>query len=503
MEIKQPQEETKKIQEELSILPLKGVVVYPFLIMPLLISSQKYAHMIDDTLMHGKVIGLVTQKNPEQEEPSPDDIYKIGTAATILKMLRFPDGSVRFLVQGLSRIRLKNIVKTDPYITAQVEVIEDQIRKTVELEALVRSILDQLRKVVNMAPYLPDDLQISAINTEDPGKLADLIASNLNITVPQKQELLETIDVTERLRKLTVYLNREVEVLELSRKIQSQAATEMGKMQREFVLREQLKAIRKELGEVDEKTAEIDELSKKIEQAKMPELALDAAKKELDRLSKMNPAAAEYTVSRTYLDWLVGLPWSISTVDKLDIKQAKKVLDNDHYDLERVKERMLEYLAVRKLKTDLKGPILCFVGPPGVGKTSLGMSIARALGRKFNRISLGGMRDEAEIRGHRRTYIGALPGRIIQGIKRCGSNNPIFMLDEIDKIGQDFRGDPAAALLEVLDPEQNFSFSDHYLDVPFDLSKVMFITTANILDPIPPVLCDRMEVIELPGYTDL
>jgi ATP-dependent Lon protease len=503
MEIKQPQEETKKIQEELSILPLKGVVVYPFLIMPLLISSQKYAHMIDDTLMHGKVIGLVAQKNPEQEEPSTDDIYKIGTAATILKMLRFPDGSVRFLVQGLSRIRLKSIVKTDPYITAQVEVIEDQIKKTVELEALVRSILDQLRKVVNLAPYLPDDLQISAINTEDPGKLADLIASNLNITVPQKQELLETIDVTERLRKLTVYLNREVEVLELSRKIQSQAATEMGKMQREFVLREQLKAIKKELGEVDEKTAEIDELSKKIEQAKMPELALDAAKKELDRLSKMNPAAAEYTVSRTYLDWLVSLPWSVSTTDRLDLKQARKVLDEDHYNLEKVKERILEYLAVRKLKTNLKGPILCFVGPPGVGKTSLGMSIARALGRKFNRISLGGMRDEAEIRGHRRTYIGALPGRIIQGIKRCGSNNPIFMLDEIDKIGQDFRGDPAAALLEVLDPEQNFSFSDHYLDVPFDLSKVMFITTANILDPIPPVLRDRTEVIELPGYTDL
>ncbi len=497
-----PQEEIRQIQEELSILPLKGIVVYPFLIMPLLV-SQKYARLIDDTLMHGKVIGLVAQKNPEQEEPGPDDMYKFGTAATILKMLRFPDGSVRFLVQGLSRIRLKNIVKTDPHITAQVEVIEDKIKKTVELEALVRSILDQLRKVMNLAPYLPDDLQISAINTEDPGKLADLIASNLNITVPQKQELLETIDVTERLRKLTVYLNREVEVLDLSRKIQSQAATEMGKMQREYILREQLKAIRKELGEVDEKTAEIEELGKKIEQAKMPELALDTAKKELDRLSKMNLAAAEYTVSRTYLDWLTVLPWSISTTDRLDIREAKKVLDQDHYDLEKVKERILEYLAVRKLKTDIKGPILCFVGPPGVGKTSLGMSIAKALGRKFYRMSLGGMRDEAEIRGHRRTYIGALPGRIIQGIKRCGSNNPVFMLDEIDKIGQDFRGDPAAALLEVLDPEQNYSFSDHYLDVPFDLSRVMFITTANILDPIPAVLRDRTEVIELPGYTDL
>jgi len=496
-------EEMKKLTDELSILPLRGNVVFPSLIIPLVITDQRYAKLIDDSLMGGKAIGLFAQKNPEMENPGPDDIYKIGTAGTILKMLRFPDGSVRFLVQGLSRVRIKRFLKEGPFLFAKVEPLEDIIEESVEMEALMRTILDLLKKVVNLAPYLPDDLQISALNTEDPGKLSDLVASNLNITIAEKQELLETIEVKERLKKLTLYLNKEVEVLELSRKIQSQAATEMGKMQRDYILREQLKAIQKELGEADERTQEVEEFKKKIEAAKMPDEARESALKEVDRLSKMNPAAAEYIVSRTYLDWLVNLPWSIGTQDNLDIKDAKRVLDEDHYDLEKVKERILEYLAVRKLKSDLKGPILCFVGPPGVGKTSLGMSIARALGRKFNRISLGGMHDEAEIRGHRRTYIGSLPGRIIQGIRRAGSNNPVFMLDEVDKIGQDFRGDPAAALLEVLDPEQNHSFSDHYLEVPFDLSKVMFITTANILDPIPAVLQDRMEVLELPGYTDL
>ncbi len=496
-------DEIKKISEELSILPLKGTVVFPSLIIPLVITDQRYAKLIDDTLMGGKVIGLFAQKDPELENPGPNDIYKIGTAGTILKMLRFPDGSVRFLVQGLTRIKIKRFLKEDPFLTAKVEPLEDLIEESVEMEALNRTIIDLLKKVVNLAPYLPDDLQISALNTEDPGKLSDLISSNLNITLAQKQDLLETLEVKDRLKKLTLYLNKEVEVLELSRKIQSQAATEMGKMQRDYILREQLKAIQKELGESDERTQEVEEFKKKIEAAKMPQEAREAALKELDRLSKMNPAAAEYTVSRTYLDWLVNLPWSTRTQDNLDIKEAKRVLDEDHYDLEKVKERILEYLAVRKLKSDLKGPILCFVGPPGVGKTSLGMSIARALGRKFNRISLGGMHDEAEIRGHRRTYIGSLPGRVLQGIRRTGSNNPVFMLDEVDKIGQDFRGDPAAALLEVLDPEQNHTFSDHYLEVPFDLSKVMFITTANILDPIPAVLRDRMEVLELPGYTDL
>jgi ATP-dependent Lon protease len=496
-------EEIKKIGDELSILPIKGTVVFPYLIVPLVVTEQKYARLIDETLMGGKIIGLFAQKSSAVEHPSAEDIYRVGTAASILKMLRFPDGSVRFLVQGLSRVRIKNFVKTEPYPLAKIEVIEEMIEKNVELEALTRNVLDLLKKVVDLAPYLSEELQVSAINTEDPSRLADLIASNLNINLAQKQELLETFDTKERLRKVLSHINREVEVLELSRRIQSQAASELGKTQREYVLREQLKAIQKELGEADERTAELDEFKRKIKEAKMPPEALDAAKKELDRLSKMNPAAAEYTVSRTYLDWLVNLPWSKSTRDVLDITKAKKVLDEDHYDLEKVKERILEYLAVRKLKQDMKGPILCFVGPPGVGKTSLGVSIARAMGRKFNRISLGGMRDEAEIRGHRRTYIGALPGRIIQRIRRAGSNNPVFMLDEVDKIGQDFRGDPASALLEVLDPEQNNTFSDHYLDVPFDLSKVMFITTANILDPIPRVLRDRMEVIELPGYTDL
>ncbi|MDH4222859.1 MAG: LON peptidase substrate-binding domain-containing protein, partial [candidate division Zixibacteria bacterium] len=481
-------EEMKKLSEELSILPLKGNVVFPSLIVPLVITDQRYAKLIDDTLMSGKAIGLFAQKDPEVENPEPGDIFKIGTAGTILKMLRFPDGSVRFLVQGLTRIKIKKFIKDKPYLLARIEPLEDKLEESVEMEALIRTILDLLKKVVNLAPYLPDDLQISVLNAEDPSKLSDLISSNLNITPAQKQELLETLEVKERLKKLTLYLNKEAEVLELSRKIQSKAATEMGKMQRDYILREQLKAIQKELGEADERTQDIEEFKKKVEDAKMSQEAKEAALKELDRLSKMNPAAAEYIVSRTYLDWLVNLPWNKGTQDNLDINEAKRVLDEDHYDLEKVKERILEYLAVRRLKSDLKGPILCFVGPPGVGKTSLGMSIARALGRKFNRISLGGMHDEAEIRGHRRTYIGSLPGRVIQGVRRAGSNNPVFMLDEVDKIGQDFRGDPAAALLEVLDPEQNHSFSDHYLEVPFDLSRVMFITTANILDPIPPVL---------------
>lgn len=496
-------EEIKKIGDEIFILPIKGTVVFPYLVVPLVVTEQKYARLIDETLMSGKVIGLFAQKSAAVEHPSADDVYQVGTAASILKMLRFPDGSVRFLVQGLSRVKVKGFVKTEPYPLARVEVIEEKVQKNVELEALVRNVLDILKKVVDLAPYLSEELQVSAINTEDPNRLADLIASNLNIKVAQKQELLETFDTRERLRKVFSHINREVEVLELSKRIQSEAASELGKTQREYILREQLKAIHKELGEADDRTAELEEFKKKISKAKIPPEALEAAQKELDRLGKMNPAAAEYTVSRTYLDWLVNLPWSKSTQDVLEIQKAKKVLDEDHYDLDKVKERILEHLAVRKLKQDMKGPILCFVGPPGVGKTSLGISIARAMGRKFNRISLGGMRDEAEIRGHRRTYIGALPGRVIQGIRRAGSNNPIFMLDEVDKIGQDFRGDPASALLEVLDPEQNNTFSDHYLDVPFDLSKVMFITTANVLDPIPRVLRDRMEVIELPGYTHL
>ncbi len=494
----------KKIaKSELAILPLKSAVVFPSLVMPLMITEARYAKLIDDALMAGDPIVLVAQKDADLEFPKAGDIYKVGTVGSILKMLRFPDGSVRFLAQGLARVRIKKVTGDEPYLTGYVQPIDEDSSADVAEEALVRNIHEQLKKVVQLAPYLPDDLQVSALNTEDSSKLADLIASNLNINTSQKQEILEIFDVQERLKKLTLLITKEIEVLEMSKKIQSEAANEMGKSQREYILREQLKAIKRELGEADDHAMEIEEFQKKIDLAKMPAEACEAAEKELDRLSRMNPSSAEYTVSRTYLDWLVCIPWSISTEDMLNIKKAQKILDEDHYDLEKVKERILEYLAVRKLKSDLKGPILCFLGPPGVGKTSLGRSIARAMGREFHRISLGGVRDEAEIRGHRRTYIGALPGRVIQGLRKAGSNNPIFMLDEIDKIGQDFRGDPASALLEVLDPEQNHSFSDHYLDVVFDLSKVMFITTANVVETIPPVLLDRMEVIQLTGYTDM
>jgi ATP-dependent Lon protease len=487
----------------LAVLPIKAAVVFPSLVMPLMISEARYAKLIDDALMAGEPIVLVTQKDPDEEFPGPEGVFTIGTVGAILKMLRFPDGSVRFLVQGLSRVKILKYTDQEPYLKAKVQPIDDITAESVETEALVRNILEQLKKVVQLAPYLPDDLQVSAMNTEDPSKLADLIASNLNLSTNQKQEILEIANVNDRLKRLTTLIAKEIEVLEMSKKIQSEAASEMGKSQREYILREQLKAIQKELGETDDRTVELEDFRKKIDEAKMPDEAKEAAEKELDRLSKMNPSAAEYTVSRTYLDWLVSLPWSIATRDVIDIKVAEKILNEDHYDLEKVKERILEYLAVRKLNPQLKGPILCFLGPPGVGKTSLGRSIARAMGRKFHRISLGGVRDEAEIRGHRRTYIGALPGRIIQGLRKAGSNNPVFMLDEVDKIGQDFRGDPSSALLEVLDPEQNSTFSDHYLDVVFDLSSVMFITTANMAETIPPVLLDRMEVIQLSGYTDM
>jgi len=490
------------LPKELPILPTKELVVFPYLIAPLVITDKDYAKMIDEVLAGDKMIGLFAQKDPKVKKPGIDGIFHTGTVGTIIKLLRFPDNSIRFLVQGLARIRVKKVIREKPYIAARVERIEEKREFTMEIEALKRNILVLFEKVVSLAPYLPEDLQVSALNIEDPGRLSDMIATNLHLTIAQKEEILEAFDLKLRLERLTQFLNKELGILELSKKIQTEAASEMGEIQKKYILREQLKAIQKELGEGDAVTMEVEELRKKIEEANMTPEALEAAKKELDRLSKMNPAAAEYTVSRTYLDWLVSLPWQKSTQDLLDIKKARNVLDEDHYDLDQVKERILEYLAVRKLKEDMKGPILCFVGPPGVGKTSLGMSIARAMGRKFLRISLGGMRDEAEIRGHRRTYVGALPGRIIQGIKRAGYNNPIFMLDEVDKIGQDFRGDPASALLEVLDPEQNNSFSDHYLDVAFDLSKVMFITTANVLDTIHDVLLDRMEVIRIPGYTD-
>ncbi len=417
-------------------------------------------------------------------------------------MIRELDGSQRVIVQGISRIRIHEFIQKNPYYKARIEAVEEELIKGVEVDAMMLNLKNLFQKAVEYAPYLTSELGTMVSNIKSPAILTDLIASNLNINASEKQRLLEMVDVHERLNQVHLLLNREVQVLELGNKIQSQVKEDMDKTQREYYLREQMKAIKKELGELDEHTAEIKELKERIAKAKMPPEALKAAEKELDRLSKIPPASAEYTVARTYLDWLVELPWSKGTKDNLEISNARNILEEDHYNLEKVKKRILEYLAVRKLKDDMKGPILCFVGPPGVGKTSLGKSIARAMDRKFVRISLGGVRDEAEIRGHRRTYVGALPGRIIQGIKRAGSNNPVFMLDEVDKIGMDFRGDPSSALLEVLDPEQNFSFSDHYIDVGFDLSKVMFITTANVLETIHQTLRDRMEVLELPGYTE-
>jgi ATP-dependent Lon protease len=486
----------------LPILPLKGTVVYPFLVVPLMIQQPEQTKLVDEALMRGSRVGMFLQKDADDENPGPDDLYHIGTAGNILKMLRFPDGTVRFLIQGLSRIRIKKFTSDSPHLMAEIEEIEEKIGDPVKMEALERNLSDRIKKLAEMAPYLNEEFQVSAANQDTPSKLTDFIASNLNMSPEQRQAILAQTDVAKRAQILYQIVNKEIEVLELSQKIQAKAASELGKSQRHYILREQLKAIKKELGDADE-SGDAAEFEKKIEEALMPEVAEKAARKELERLSHMQPSSAEYTVSRTYLDWLVTLPWGVSTEDRLDLRKAKKVLDTDHYNLVKVKDRILEHLAVRKLKSDVKGPILCFLGPPGTGKTSLGQSIARAMGRQFARVSLGGMRDEAEIRGHRRTYIGSMPGRIIQSIKRCGSNNPIIMLDEIDKLGSDFRGDPASALLEVLDPEQNDSFSDHYLDIAFDLSRVMFITTANWADPIPPVLQDRMEFLNLPGYTDM
>ncbi len=490
----------KKIPEELPILPIKGTIVFPLIIVPLVAVKERAIKLIDDALEGDKILGLVAQKNQKKEIPGKDDVYRVGTASTIAKMLRFPDGSLRLLVQGISRIRIKEFTQEEPYLKATVEIIEERWEKGVKVEALMRNIVSMFQRLIELSPHLPEELEAIVINIEEPGRLADFIVANLNFELEDKQKILETFDPVKRLQNLTPILMKEINILEIGAKIRSQVKDEIDEDQRKFYLREQLKAIQKELGEKDERTIEIGELKKKIKKAKMPKDVEKVAMKELERLGVIPVQAAEYHVIRTYLDWLVNLPWSKETKDNLAIKEVEKVLNDDHYNLEDVKERIIEFLAVRKLKKDSKGPILCFIGPPGVGKTSLGKSIARALGRKFVRFSLGGVRDEAEIRGHRRTYVAALPGRIIQGIKQAGSNNPVFMLDEVDKIGVDFRGDPAAALLEVLDPEQNNSFSDHYLEVAFDLSKVMFITTGNIIDPIPPALKDRMEIITLPGY---
>jgi ATP-dependent Lon protease len=493
------------IPGELPILPLRDTVLFPNSFMPLAVAREASVRLIDEATSMGRMIGVFTQRDASVEEPLQDELYPIGTATHIHKMFKLPDGSLRLIVQGLARVRLERIVQTRPYLRGAVTAADESLRDEdhLEIDALQRNIKSNFQQVVSLSPVLSDDLQALSANITDPGKLADFIASSLTtIGTPVKQEVLDTLDIRARMDSLNRILIKELEVLELGSKIQSQVQSEVGKNQREYFLREQLKAIQKELGEGDEQTKEIDELRAKIDGAGMPDVVKKEALRELDRLSKMPVAAAEYTVSRTYMDWIVALPWSKRTEDSIDLKRTKDVLDADHSGLEKVKDRVLEYLAVRKLNPDVKGPILCFLGPPGVGKTSLAKSIANSLGRKFVRVSLGGMRDEAEIRGHRRTYIGALPGQVIQGLRRAESKNPVFILDEIDKLGSDFRGDPASALLEVLDPEQNNTFRDHYLDVPFDLSEVLFLTTANVLDPVPPALRDRMEVLELAGYTE-
>jgi ATP-dependent Lon protease len=506
-EISQPveQERAYTVPGDVPALPLRDTVLFPNSFMPLAVARESSVKLIDEAIAGGKVIGVFTQKDPTSEEPGQDDLYPIGTLTHIHKMFKLPDGSLRLIVQGLARLQLQRVTATKPYLRADVTEAMEQLKEadSLEIDALQRNVRQNFQQVVQLSPVLSEDLNALASNISEPGRLADFIASNLGtVGTAAKQELLTMLDVRERMAELNRILTKELEVLELGSKIQSQVQSEVGKNQREYFLREQMKAIQKELGEGDDQAKEIDELRERIEAAGMPDDVKKEAVRELDRLSKMPTAAAEYTVARTYIDWLVAVPWAKRTDEDIDLSRTKSVLDADHSGLERAKDRILEYLAVRKLKPDVKGPILCFVGPPGVGKTSLAKSIASSIGRKFVRASLGGMRDEAEIRGHRRTYIGALPGQIIQGLRRVESKNPVFILDEIDKLGSDFRGDPSSALLEVLDPEQNNSFRDHYLDVPFDLSEVLFITTANVLDTIPAPLRDRMEVLEIAGYTE-
>ena len=490
------------VENVMPILPLKETVVFPDSMIPLAIGQERSIRLVDEAVANDRPIALVTSREGDDEAQSADDLYSVGTAAVIHKMIRVPDGTLRILVQGLRRVRLTRVVQDDPYLVGEFEEQPDVITREKEIAALARNVETLFSRIIALVPYLPDELQLAATNAEDPSALANLIATTMRLKTSEKQELLEKADVEARLRQLTVILNRELELLELGTKIQSQVHSEMEKSQREYFLRSQLKAIQEELGEGDEQQAEIAELRAQIEDANLPEEAEKQARRELDRLAKLPSAAAEYGVIRTYLEWTLSLPWNATTEDDLDLEKARKILDEDHYDLEKVKERIIEHLAVSKLKHDLSGPILCFVGPPGVGKTSLGQSIARALGRKFVRISVGGVRDEAEIRGHRRTYIGAMPGTIIRALRDAVTKNPVFMIDEIDKMGSDWRGDPSSAMLEVLDPAQNSSFRDHYLDLPFDLSRILFICTGNQLETIPPPLLDRMEVIRLSGYTE-
>ena len=501
----QPQKnfDPDNLPETLSILPLFDATLFPKMVLPLVVMQGESVQLVDEAMAKDRIIGLVVAKKAIKQDSDPqEELEKIGTSALILKMAKTEDNRAQLLVQGVSRFKIKEYIKGKPYLQAEISHIAEEEKKDKEAEALMSNVLDIFTKIVQLSPGLPPELINMAKSIQEAGVLADMIASTINSTLEEKQKILEIQDVKKRLKEVTRLVNYQLDILELGNKIQSQVKGDMDKRQREYYLREQLKAIREELGETDETSVEVDDYRAKIEAKNLPEEAKKEAERELNRLSRMHPSSSEYTVASTYLDWITALPWNESTEDSLDIVAAKKILDDDHYGLKKIKKRIIEYLAVRKLNPESKSPILCFVGPPGTGKTSLGHSIARAIGRKFIRLSLGGVRDEAEIRGHRRTYVGALPGRIIQGIRRAESNNPIFMLDEIDKVGSDFRGDPSSALLEVLDPEQNFSFSDHYLDVPFDLSRVMFITTANMLDTIPPPLRDRMEVLQLIGYTE-
>ena len=486
----------------MALLPLRGEVVFPQTIAPLIVNRPAGIRMLDEVHVGSKLVGLITQRRPEEDEPGQDDLYPVFCVGTILKMLKFPDGSTRVVMQGLSRARLIEVISTEPYLVGRVEPLEELDQDGVEIDALVHHVTNLFDRMVEQSGQVPEELQVAVMNTREPGRLADLLASSLPFPVEEKQQALTEPDVKARLEMLGPLLARQLAVMELAGKIQAQVGTELSRAQREHFLRQQIKAIQEELGESSIENPEHDELWKKIEANDPPAEVRAEARRELDRLGDMHPSSAEYSIVRTYLDWIAMLPWSKASVDRLDLKRARRVLDTDHYNLEKIKERILEYLAVRKLKKDMKGPILCLVGPPGTGKTSLGRSIAKALGREFVRVSLGGVHDEAEIRGHRRTYVAAMPGRIVQGIRKAGKNNPVFVLDEVDKIGADFRGDPASALLEVLDPEQNYSFRDHYLDVDIDLSKVLFLATANVLDTIPPPLLDRMEVLELPGYSE-
>jgi len=496
------QDQPVEIPDVLPILPLRNSVLFPGSIIPIDVGRRKSVRLVEDAIAKERpVIGILTQKDARTEDPNSGDLYLVGCAARILKVIKLAKDNFSVILQGVSRFEVTGFDGAEPFLAAKVRAVPDPTTSDVELDALVMNLKDIAKRVVKLMDAVPKEAGALVDSVTEPGHLADLITANLELEVNEKQDVLETFDIKTRTRKVLQFLSRQLEVLKVRERINTQVQEEMGRNQREYVLRQQLKAIKEELGELDDGGGDLDEFGEKILKAKMPEEAEKAAKKQLDRLKGMQPSSAEYTVTRTYLEWLVELPWSISTDDHIDLKEVRRCLDEDHYDLDKVKKRIVEYMAVRKLKDDKKGPILCLAGPPGVGKTSLGRSVARAIGRKFGRISLGGVRDEAEIRGHRRTYVGSLPGRIIQGIKKAGTNNPVFVLDEIDKLGHDFRGDPSSALLEVLDPEQNSTFSDHYLEVTFDLSKVMFIATANQLDPIPWALRDRLEIIELPGYT--